>query len=155
MKKIYYINPGDWQNFRDGGPFWEDKSNQDFWLSGIDFQGLNRVGVAFCHSRLCGINFMEANLTMAIFFKADLTNTIFFKANLRRANFRGAYLEGTNFVGANLKGADFWAANFGPNGPDPLKFVGCVGLNSAIFNDGVKEKLMAGIEALKAEGVTE
>ena len=53
---------------------------------------------------------------------------------------------------ANLTKANFMGADFGTNGPDPRDFVGCIGLESATFDEGVKEALMAGIEALEAEG---
>jgi len=83
-------------------------------------------------------------------------------ANLSFADLSGADLIGTNLMGANLNGTDlsyvdlsgakFMGVNFGPNGPDPRNFVGCVGWEDAVFDEGVKEELMAGLEALEAEG---
>lgn len=117
-----------------------------------DLKRANLSGVDLCGQTLFRANLIGASLIGTNLTRVPLSEAYLIGVDLRSATLHGASVKETDFSGADISRAYFRGARFGPDGPDPMDFVGCIGLESAIFDKGVKEAIMAGLDDLKKSG---
>ena len=115
-------------------------------LKYADLEGSNLLRVNLFGADLRGANLMGADLRGADLTKADLTEADLWGADLRGANFTEANLTEANFTEANLTGADLTGAEF-----IKAEIIRAKNWRTAIFNEGVLEKLEIMNQQLKSK----